>query len=58
VFLFEEAECASGCLGLIRGEEFMYIILNLLDRAKLTGVMDTPRDQPYWPGEYTPFSLT
>ncbi|MEF8824044.1 MAG: alkaline phosphatase family protein [Desulfohalobiaceae bacterium] len=55
---FDETECATGCLGLIRGQEFMYTVLNLLDRAKLAGVMDTPRDQPFWPGKRQPFTLT
>jgi len=55
---FEESGCARGCLGLIRGREFMYTVLNMLDRAKLAGVMDTPLDQPFWPGKRTPFSLT
>jgi 2,3-bisphosphoglycerate-independent phosphoglycerate mutase len=34
----------------------MYLILNHLDRAKLAGLMDSPEDQPYWPGDYQPFS--
>jgi 2,3-bisphosphoglycerate-independent phosphoglycerate mutase len=55
---FEETACAAGCLGLIRGQEFMYTVLNMLDRAKLAGVMDTPRDQPFWPGKRKPFNLT
>ena len=55
---FDETKCAAGCLGLIREREFMYTVLNLLDRAKLAGVMDTPRDQPFWPGKRKPFSLT
>jgi 2,3-bisphosphoglycerate-independent phosphoglycerate mutase len=55
---FEETDCATGCLGLIRGQEFMYTVLNMLDRAKLAGVRDTPLDQPYWPGNRTPFRLT
>ena len=55
---FDETECATGCLGLIRGPEFMYTVLNMLDRAKLAGVMDTPRDQPFWPGKRQPFPLT
>ena len=35
----------------------MYLILNHLDRIKLTGIMDTPHDQPYWPGRYQPFQV-
>ena len=35
----------------------MYLILNHLDRAKLQGLMDSPVDQPYWPGLSEPFRL-
>lgn len=52
---FDEINCAGGALGTIRGVEFMYLVLNFLDRAKLVGLMDTPYDQPYWPGPYLPF---
>ena len=55
---FEETGCGAGCLGLLRGQEFMYSVLSLLDRAKLVGIRDTPRDQPFWPGKRTTFSLT
>ncbi len=54
---FDETSCASGALGLVRGSEFMYLVLNYLDRAKLRGIMDTPVDQPYWPGDYEPFRV-
>ncbi len=54
---FDEVSAASGALGLIRGKELMYLILNALDRAKLQGVMDTPTDQPFWPGSYEPFRV-
>lgn len=57
VRLFDEIHAASGALSLIRGKEFMYTILNYLDRSKLRGIMDTDEDQPYWPGGYEPFSL-
>lgn len=53
---FDEIAVARGALSLVRGRELMYLVLNYLDRAKLQGLMDTPDDQPYWPGDYQPFS--
>ena len=54
---FDEVSAACGALGMMRGKEMMYLILNYLDRAKLAGTMYSERDQPFWPGEYAPFSL-
>lgn len=54
---FDEIAAASGALGMVRGKELMYLILNHLDRAKLMGIMDTASDQAFWPGNYTWFSL-
>jgi 2,3-bisphosphoglycerate-independent phosphoglycerate mutase len=51
---FDEVSCAQGSLGLVRGRELMLLILNLLDRGKLMGLRDSPRDQPYFPGKFTP----
>jgi 2,3-bisphosphoglycerate-independent phosphoglycerate mutase len=51
---FDEVSCASGGLSLVRGEELMYLVLNFLDRGKLWGLMDSPDDQPFTPGRYTP----
>jgi 2,3-bisphosphoglycerate-independent phosphoglycerate mutase len=48
---FNEIDCAGGALGFIHGKDFMYFVLNALDRIKLTGLMDTPEDQPFWPGK-------
>ena len=53
---FDEIAVASGALSLVRGRELLYLILNYLDRAKLQGLMDTPDDQPYWPGDFQPFA--
>ncbi|MBN1333524.1 MAG: 2,3-bisphosphoglycerate-independent phosphoglycerate mutase [Synergistales bacterium] len=50
---FNEIDCAMGGLGDVRGHEIMYMILNLMDRGKLKGLMDSPEDQPYSPGLYT-----
>ena len=54
---FNEIDAATGSLGMLRGREFMWTVLNALDRIKLTGVNDSPAEQMYWPGEYEPFSL-
>jgi len=54
---FDEISTAPGALGFIRGKELLYLILNHLDKVKLKGIMDTPVDQPYWPGAYTPFKI-
>jgi 2,3-bisphosphoglycerate-independent phosphoglycerate mutase len=55
---FDEVSCARGSLGLVRGKELMYLILNFLDRGKLVGLRDAPRDQPYFPGKFKPFRIT
>ncbi|WP_461208633.1 alkaline phosphatase family protein [Desulfocurvus sp. DL9XJH121] len=52
---FDEVSAATGALGTVRGLEFMYLVLNYLDRAKLMGIMDTPVDRAFWPGVYEPF---
>lgn len=54
---FNEITCPGGGLGIVRGKELMYLILNFLDRAKMQGLMDTPVDQPYYPGNYKPLAL-
>ncbi|MCG2722561.1 MAG: alkaline phosphatase family protein [Thermodesulfovibrionales bacterium] len=54
---YNEISCAKGVLGIVKGKELMYLILNFLDRSKLQGLMDTPVDQPYYPGDYTPLTL-
>ncbi len=54
---FDEVSAAAGALGCVRGKEFIYMILNQLDRAKLAGIRDTPVDQPFYPGDYEPFRL-
>jgi len=57
VFLFDEVSCAGGALGMLQGSDLMYLVLNWLDRAKLQGLMDTPRNQPFWPGSRRPLLL-
>lgn len=52
VTAFNEIDCAHGGLGIVKGNELIYLILNFLDRAKMKGLMDTSADQPYYPGHY------
>ncbi len=54
---YNEISCAHGGLGIVKGKELMYLILNFLDKAKMYGLMDTPVDQPYYPGNYEPLTL-
>ena len=54
---FSETLCAQGALGLLRGPELMYTILNGLDRGKLWGLRDNPRDLPYYPAARRALSL-
>lgn len=55
---FDEIAAARGALGSLRGNELMLSILNALNRIKLTGIMDTPVDQPYYPGDCEPFPVS
>ncbi len=57
VSAFDEVACANGALGTLNGSDFMNLVLNWLDRTKMQGLMDTPFDQPYWPGIREPFKL-
>lgn len=54
---FNEVDCAGGALGFVQGRDLMYMVLNALDRVKLSGLRDTPVDQPFWPGFRTPLRL-
>jgi len=54
---FDEINAAPGALGLVKGKELMYLILNGMDRAKLKGLMDCPEDQPFTPGPYKPLRI-
>ncbi|MEN8258654.1 MAG: alkaline phosphatase family protein [Thermodesulfobacteriota bacterium] len=57
VKMFDEVQCTSGALGSLQGQDFMPLVLNWLDRAKLMGLMDNPLDRPYWPGQRQLFKL-
>lgn len=54
---FDEVSCAAGGLSLVRGRELMHLVLNFLDRGKLWGLMDSPDDQPFSPGRYSPLRV-
>jgi len=54
---FDEVQCAFGALGLLRGPELMQTILDRLDRGKLWGMRDHPRDLPFYPGPREPLLL-
>ena len=54
---FDEISVAGGCLGTMRGDELMHMVLNYTDRACLAGINDTPWARQYWPGDYDAFSL-
>jgi 2,3-bisphosphoglycerate-independent phosphoglycerate mutase len=55
---FDEVAAAGGALGQVAGADFMYLVLNWLDRAKLVGLRDDPTGRPYWPGRCRPLRLT
>lgn len=54
---FDEVHCSQGVLGLVRGKEFMYLLLNYLDRSKLHGIMYTSDDQAFRPKNPKPFRI-
>jgi 2,3-bisphosphoglycerate-independent phosphoglycerate mutase len=55
---FNEIDCAQGSLGLMRGIEFMYTVLNHLDRSNLVRIRHNPEDKFVSAGEYEPFLLS
>ncbi len=57
VEVFDEISAAEGCLGLIRGPELMYMILNYSDRAVLHSHQLGNNKRPYFPDSYEPFKL-
>lgn len=58
VSCYDEVSCAAGGLGTLNGADFMYLVLNWLERAKLQGLMDTPVNQPFWPGKRQPLKIS
>lgn len=47
---FDEVSAAGGGFGFIQGREFMYLVLNYLERSKLVDLMDEPEDHSLLPG--------
>jgi len=55
---FNEIDCLGGSLGLLRGIEFMYTVLNHLDRINLVRIRHSADDEVCSTGEYKPFDLS
>ena len=49
---YNEVSCARGCLGSLKGEELMYMIVNCSERASLLGHCIGPVQRPYAPFHY------
>ena len=54
---FDEIQAAQGCVGPLRGDELMHLLLNYADRSVLVGHRLGPRDVPFFPGPYEPFRV-
>ncbi|MEJ2718777.1 MAG: alkaline phosphatase family protein, partial [Deltaproteobacteria bacterium] len=54
---FDEVACSQGSLGTLRGKEFMYMVLNYLNRSRLHGQMYTTEYRAYREDEYEPFLI-
>jgi len=57
VTAFDEVSGAAGCLGLLRGQELMLMILNYSDRSTLIGHCLGPVERSYVPRSYRPFCM-
>jgi 2,3-bisphosphoglycerate-independent phosphoglycerate mutase len=57
VTAFDEISAAAGCLGLLRGEELMLMILNYANRSTLIGHRLGPVERRYVPQAYKPFQM-
>ncbi|MCF8144111.1 MAG: phosphoglycerate mutase [Deltaproteobacteria bacterium] len=57
VTAFDEISAAGGCLGLLRGEELMLMILNYSNRSTLMGHRLGPVERRYVPKGYRPFRM-
>jgi 2,3-bisphosphoglycerate-independent phosphoglycerate mutase len=58
VNVFDEVSAASGCMGLLRGQELMLMVLNYSDRSMLLGHRLGKKETLYFPDTYEPFKLT
>lgn len=54
---FSEIHAARGCLGMLRGAELMYMVLNFSDRGNLYGHQLGPIKRDYLPSDYESFEL-
>ncbi|MFC1822352.1 alkaline phosphatase family protein [Thermodesulfobacteriota bacterium] len=52
---FDEVSVGRGCLGLLRGKELMYMLLNYADRSSLMGHRLGPDKRAYVPKDYETF---
>ncbi len=57
VTAFDEVSGAAGCLGLLRGQELMLMILNCSGRSTLIGHRLGPVERRYVPRSYRPFRV-
>jgi len=55
---YDEINAGMGCLGLMRGKEFMGMILNYLDRARLFGFRELEREVDFWPAKAESFAIS
>ncbi|MBW2605313.1 MAG: 2,3-bisphosphoglycerate-independent phosphoglycerate mutase [Deltaproteobacteria bacterium] len=55
---FSEIHAAKGCLGMLRGEELMLMMLNFSNRGNLYGHQLGPVKRAYLPSDDEPFELT
>lgn len=54
---FDEVSAAAGALGMLRGDEFMLLVLNHLDRSQLVGLRQAPQATPHRPRRRRPFRI-
>jgi 2,3-bisphosphoglycerate-independent phosphoglycerate mutase len=55
---FDEVSAAKGCLGFLRGQELMAMLLNYANRSCLLGHQLGPNKKPYLSKDYEAFTLT
>ena len=55
---FDEVHAARGCIGTLRGDELMRLLLNYADRAMLKGHRLGHEEKAYFPSRYEPFKWT
>jgi 2,3-bisphosphoglycerate-independent phosphoglycerate mutase len=58
VTAYDEINAAAGCLGLLRGEELMLMILNYVNRSTLMGHRLGAVERRYVPEGYRPFRMS